>query len=887
VIGLAKTLAAMTLLMPVGVQALGIGDIRLHSSLDQNLHAEIVLTLAPGENPADIHVRLAPPEKFDRAGVPWTYFLSKLHFETVTRTDGSMVVKVTSREALTEPFLNFLLEVTWPQGAQTREFTLLVDPPVIHPSAQTLPPVAGIPTAAATLSNDDDRPARRPYTPRRRAAPEAKDTQPRITADTPAAGEYGPTRAAETLWSIAERLGAEHNVPTRQMMYALFQANPDAFNRGDMDSMKIGVVLRIPETDALQAATTPSAKKAKLATRQPTFAAEQKNAGKSLELVAPSEAKIPETSSDAKPTTDSTGAEGGVVASAGASPSGQDLALQARIEKLEQQLGMMQQLLALKDQQLATLQNKDQKPQEAAPQTAPTVDQPPVTEVASVPTEKPAAIQPAEAPAAPPVIAEPAPPVVAPEPATPAPPKPAVVVAPEEDSLLESPVYLFAAGGIGATLLGGLGWLWWRKRKIETQTNTDSMFASASQIKIPEADSGLSVPVLDMGASSSYDVGTVGESSFISDFTPSDFDAFDTDQNEIDPLSEADVYLAYGRYQQAEDLIRKAIKEQPHKNEYKLKLLEIFYANENRDAFSIYAHDLAREGKQSDAVFWAKVSEMAREIIPDSALFGGSGAANIRSLAADNKPAPPAKANFDIAADDDLADLDSMIEFDADLAELKLDGSHQQTNDNGLDFDLSAFDFVESAAAPDKAKAATDIESIDFDLSTLSLESSKPASPQTEPQKTSANETIDDFDFNFDLPEAKPHGQAAASHNPGIESLEHFDFPDFATLAKEIEAQPSPSASKTGAIVADNDDFNFDFNFETPDSRPKTGNDDVLDFGVSDLTDMDEFETKIDLAKAYIDMGDTETARKIAEEIVEKGNNEQKQAAQLLIDDIG
>jgi len=111
---LTKALAVVSLLAPVSAQPLGIGEIELHSALNQKLNAEIRLSVAPGENPADVSVKLAPPEKFDQAGVVWNYFLSKIKLEPVVQANGSIIVKVSSREALTEPFLDFLLEVTWP-----------------------------------------------------------------------------------------------------------------------------------------------------------------------------------------------------------------------------------------------------------------------------------------------------------------------------------------------------------------------------------------------------------------------------------------------------------------------------------------------------------------------------------------------------------------------------------------------------------------------------------------------------------------------------------------------------------------------------------------------------------------------------------------------------
>ncbi len=151
-----------------------------------------------------------------------------------------------------------------------------------------------------------------------------------------------------------------------------------------------------------------------------------------------------------------------------------------------------------------------------------------------------------------------------------------------------------------------LGLFWWRRRKMasEASLNTESMFSPSIILKAPESDSTFSVPALN--ESTAYDVDPVGESSFLSEFTPSDFDAFDSDQGEIDPISEADVYLAYGRYQQAEELMRNAVTNYPDRDECKLKLLEIYYAAENKPGFEAFAKELSAAGKDRDSVFWGK-----------------------------------------------------------------------------------------------------------------------------------------------------------------------------------------------------------------------------------------------------------------------------------------
>lgn len=912
---LTKTLAVVSLLVPMSAQPLGIGDIQLHSALNQKLDAEIHLHLAAGENPADVSVRLAPPEKFDQAGVPWNYVLSKIKFHPVVQPNGSVIVKVTSREPLTEPFLDFLLEVTWPQGSQFREFTVLIDPPAeYHAPAIPISGIVAVPDYRSEQLDDYD--SERPARKAKAAKPRVKRAQvaaTNITPQTPGSGEYGPTQTSDTLWRIAEQLSGERNVPTKQMMTALYQANPDAFNRGNMDSLKTGVVLKIPETDAILQAYGKTGSKP---VRKPSAASEQTASAntKALELVAPTDTKITDkTDLNSHPKVGPESGGDGHSSSGGGNGNadGKDLELQSRIEKLEQQLNMMQQLLALKDQQLATLQNSGKEPVKPATETAPLQ-----------PAEQPAAAKPAEpqAPVAPPAtpvtpVAEqpvaatpPAQPEAKPAPVPAEPPKtvkPAVVpppAPPVEEDFFSSDAYTWTIGSVSVGLLGLLGWLLWRKRKIESMTNTESMFASASQIKMPDADSSLAVPVMDINSTGAYDVGTVGESSFISDFTPSDFEAFDTDQNDIDPMSEADVYLAYGRYQQAEDLIRHAIKDQPHKDDYKLKLLEIFYANENKERFADYVHELANAGKNNDASFWNKVSEMAKEIIPESALFGGT-----EKVAASKSPDPvtaemsPASAfttadeldmNFSSATqNDDLIDLDApslpdmalMDEINSELAELQLN-MPEESDDNGLDFDLSSFSKPEPKSPASVESTPADIESIDFDLSGLDV---KPEANTDKP--AAADDSLESFDFNFELDSPKPEVKPDTAPLD-MASLESFEFPEFGDSDDIVEEkslkQPTTPAAESPLSLDTPDEFDFNFDFEAPAGKTSKTSDDDIDFGVSDLTDMDEFETKIDLAKAYIDMGDADAAKSIAQEVLEKGNPEQKQAAQALLDEL-
>ncbi|NOS89980.1 MAG: fimbrial protein FimV, partial [Methylococcaceae bacterium] len=224
---LTKTLAVMSLLAPVSGYSLGIGDIKLHSALNQNLDAEIALVLSAGESPSDIKVSLAPLDKFSEAGVPWATFLSKIKFTTVSSTNKSVVVRLTSRDAVKEPFLDFLLEVKWPKGSLYREFTVLLDPPAAYQPA-TIPVFT--PTTESAQAEQ-----------RQITANRTTNAVPQTALSD--ATEYGPTKRNDTLWRVAER-AKQTGFSVEQMMVAMYEANPDAFYQQNVHALLAGKTLK-------------------------------------------------------------------------------------------------------------------------------------------------------------------------------------------------------------------------------------------------------------------------------------------------------------------------------------------------------------------------------------------------------------------------------------------------------------------------------------------------------------------------------------------------------------------------------------------------------------------------------------------------------------------
>ena len=254
---------------PLGAYALGFGDIELQSALNQPFQAQIAL-VATADELQGLKVALAPPEVFDRYGIEHPGFLTRFEFK-VTTSGGRSVVHVSSREAVTEPFVTLLVEATWSRGRRLREYTVLLDPPVLLPGQTSSQAVSPPSTRAATPnagggsinrpapSVESAAPAPRPTEPAPSRAEPARSPRP---SETPRAapprelptvapgGSYGPVRRGEALWVIADRNRPE-GVSVNQMMVAVYRANPHAFG-GNMNVLLAGATLRLPETADLE-----------------------------------------------------------------------------------------------------------------------------------------------------------------------------------------------------------------------------------------------------------------------------------------------------------------------------------------------------------------------------------------------------------------------------------------------------------------------------------------------------------------------------------------------------------------------------------------------------------------------------------------------------------
>jgi len=921
-----KTSLALVLALgmtPLGAMALGLGDIQLKSGLNQYLNADIELLSVGEEDIADIKAKLASPAAFERAGVDRPFLLSKLRFKTQRLADGAVAVHVTSREPIREPFLNFLVEVNWPKGKLVREYTVLLDPPVTldrRPAPVQLPRSGTEPVLPAFIQ-----PA-----PPRAAVPALSPAD--------AGGgvsEYGPTKRHDTLWGIAKKVRQE-GTTMEQMMMALFMANPDAFIQDNINRLKVGQILRVPERLKVLSL---SARKARELYREhmsrwkadpsavPARSVSRPVTPKPVSTLAAepapeAELKIatarPKGRGEAGPSESSEPAQ--VIndlkqelllaeeAKQSALQEGEEL--RSRVESLESQLQDMQRLLELKNEQLAQLQaarlrHEEEMQAEAARTARP---EPAATAMPTVQAQPAPAKPAAQAQAAPgKPVAEP------PSTVTPV-GNPKRVEKGFLDTLLSDTKMLGMAGGVVIVLLA-LVWLLISRRRAAAEV---AEFQESILVSTIDGDTE---QVLDQQAEDGE--AALGETSFLSDFSPSDIDTLQDETGEVDPLAEADVYIAYGRYQQADELITQAIEQDPGRIELKYKLFEILHATTSSDKYVALAEQCAAEGIDArNPEAWKKVVAMGAELAPNHPLF--SGAEPVQDQADEERD-----LNLDELTDELGLGLESLGESEGedglspgspkleDVSRLDEDAEEQVDDlELDLDFDLGlddqAFEDVSSTLEPDVPDAAS-LEKDEFDFG-LSLDldgeiaSSGSADPDTvttvsgvDPNRNEAGTGADAQVGLDDLDELSDLGGLNLSFDDDTERALDTDS-EIADLEFDIEDLAISDGGQDDNILsiedtlesAELDDLMLP---EAPEveAQPDEGVisfdavDDKTDALFSDAlaeSDVEEVSTKLDLAKAYVDLGDDEGAREILDEVLNEGNDAQKQEARQLLRDL-
>ncbi|MEE4361105.1 MAG: FimV/HubP family polar landmark protein [Pseudomonadales bacterium] len=740
------------------VFALGLGEIEVQSALNQRFEATIELLNADGLEDGEIIPNLASSQDFERVGVERFFYLLDLEFTADFSDPNRPVVRITSTRPVREPFVNFLVEVLWPSGRLLREYTVLLDPPeytaqpAIAPAAVSRSPA---PTREATPRPPSPPPAASRGAARPGTTTSAAGGRGRYQGET-----YGATDRFDTLWDIALQVRPGDDVTVQQTMLALQRLNPEAFINGNINLLKAGYVLRVPDAAEARRVSSDEAI-ARVAQENDRWRQGLTGAPLDARDPAPTPRQAPEQGGELRlvsgeESVSATGAgtaAGGTGGPAGTGQSAEELAaaeeeldrvrlenadLETRLQQRQAAEQELQRQLELRNQELARIQQQLAAQQASAPAPAP-----------------------------------------------------------------RSQGLLF---GLSSTMLGliagavllvlALIVMLLRRRGAES----DAFARSPGGI---EADFERTQQV----AAGVIGGAAAGEALDFED----DAAAGDEAAAEGDVIAEADIYMAYGRFSEAARVLSAALESEPERTDLRLKLMEVHVETGDVEAFNDEARTLQTTAdadtlEQADQL----AGRLAGALLSSGVLSDGSGAGPAREGAAD------ASLDFDLA--EGGADLDS------------------------LDIDLDLDDDDEASLTPtaDEPEFATEDDGFELDLE---LEESDEG----------------DDEFALELEGDTPTPPAAAMDEDEDEFALDIETPEGAAAAlAETSELETPSTSDAGEALSFGGELDLD-------------------------ADQDEITTKLELARAYVDMGDADGAREILDEVVRDGDESQKQEAGELL----
>lgn len=810
-------------------QALGLGRLNVQSALGEVLRAEIDITTLTPEEASTLSVRVAGPEAYRAAGVEYNSVLSGTQAVLARRADGRAYLRVQSDRVVQEPFLDVILELTWSTGRLVREFTLLVDPPNLRAAPPTQAAVPML-TPAPVPSGAPAAPApRAPAPPPVAAAPRPTPAPAPAPRPTAAGGDEYRVRAGDTLSGIAGRT-QRPGVSLDQMLVGLYRSNPDAFIRNNINRLRSGVVLSVPTAEQAKS-VTPSQAREIIVAQSADFGSYR--------------GRLAEGAPAA--TTDGAGRQGSGKAQAevtdrnqgaAASPNKLRLSGASAPETQVSQATQRKDAAAREAEVARNVQDlKNLQKGVAGAASAPAAPAPAPTPAAAPPAPTPAPAVPTVPVAPPPVVASapaPAPTPVAAASAPAASPAPSLSgsrpVAPmpapaPEPSFLDSIVssqFALPGAGILALVLAGLAFYKYRSRQPRKERTETSFLESRVQ------------PDSFFGASGGQRVDTTDQSAGTSSmgFSLSQLDAI----GDVDPVAEADVYLAYGRDLQAEEILKEAMRTTPDRLAIRTKLLEVYAKRRDTKGFELLATQLfaITQGSGAD---WEKAQEMGRGIDPENPLYqaGGRPAEMLRDGQVITEPLSATTLPQSVLPSQSLFPGDSAPTLPAATPDVDLD----------LDLDLD----TPSAAMPLEVTKPP-VTDLDFDFSnepvTISKRTGAPAAPST----SAMDFNLDDLSLDLTAPlprEATPPAPAPAPNSS-------LDFGDF-TL-------PLPSADDTLPVA--------------PPPSADLGPDEA-----------DPIARKLELAEEFRQIGDMEGARDLLEEVIAKSSGSLKAKAQGMLDELG
>lgn len=865
-------------------QALGLGEIELQSYLNEPLEADINLRKSQGVDPDDVFVNIASEGDYQRVGIDRNYFLTKLKFEVTTSNDGNLIVNVSSSEPLREPYLNFLLEVTWPSGRLMREYSVLVDPPVYAEESGIQEQVS----APATRQ-----PARSETSTETTQPTGQRQSEGGSTSST-AAGlrTLGPTNSSDTLWKIAQSVKPNDSVSTQQVMLAIQDLNSDAFMDGNINRLKRGEVLRIPDLEQIRSRSRGEANR-QVAMQNEALSSQTRTVdateSRSSDGTAPDAAGAGEDELRLIAADDSTsrdsedgGSAGGDGQTAGGADAGSAVAMEelesarrenqelnSRVEDLQDQVETLQRLLELKDSQLAEMQQmggEDEPSAAAEPDEDVGAGDDPMTAGDAVPGQG----EPEQSGSDDQEVAGESPGTAVDEPVDTASAKgeeagedvaevngdgaPAEGDEPVEDDMAAADdTGLSGQEGSGAE--AGVDDSGPGTQSSVSEPDTTEEAATQPVAPAQQPDKGFPANVIDaITGNPVYQIALGGglilllllllllarrnanrEKAFYEQLNGEEGDGSDTfdlsleDDESVDtaggdPMAEAETYIAYGQMDKAAQSLETAISREPSRTDLRLKLLGVYADNQDRESFDKQFREI--------------------EALEDDNAIAEAGALRERLEEAESMPS--------------IDDLESQLRSDSFGREEELTSDEESaSSENSVHLtDETLSDQAESS----QPESSTDeLEELDTDFSDLDLADE----PETE-QKPEPDAESDDGTIEYDLSGIDEFGEEEVSAAEGAEEDDDLSF-DFEESALEAESDTaSDEASDDLSDELSLEDFDsLEGDLTTDDSAEKA--DEAPSFEEAGENSAQEGEGLGDLDESFLDELDAELD-KVADE---------------------
>ena len=872
-------MSTLSILIPIQASALGLGKIELSSALNEPFQAEIPVTALRGDEIGNLEVQLASDKEFDRAGLVRSQILTQLSFEIVDKAGETKVV-ITSKQAVKEPFLDFLLTATAGGGRLIREYTVLLDPP------KKIFTQAKAPAKVVEVKPVVKQPKTTTYQYKSASLP-SRD-----------ANNYGPTGRTDTLWDIALKTKPEKSVSVHQMMLALVDENPAAFLNNNINGLKAGYTLSIPSVDAI----TSISKKQAFATvgeqntlwknrnKKPEPApvevveqplqpevteveATEPTAAVDEVAVTPAAEDTPTARLQLVMPNDETAMDDSDVSPLGSEKITQlseqltlaqetiegqtqeNIEIQSRMAVMEEQIQTLRRLISLKDADLARFQSVLEQEQQANPDTP--LDQLSEEAQALLSSEKQAqndlekleqkieAMDDAGVELAP----------QAEESNQDMATTDAETTESGSDDVASTSIPIVDDVISYTSELAGID-------EQEIQSAVDKVKRLVTENKIETMLAGLLLLLVlwfvirrlnrpDITWDEAFE--KLDDNAVTTNISSQEPDE-QSEQTEVSPvrpildiINDADVYVSYGDFAKAKLALQEAYNDEPSNADVIYKLLFVLFKLQQTDEFV----DLANQYQaDKESVQWAEVAEWGRELAPQHPLFKQQEPdTNIEESPAIDLPEQESTEQtalddiaLDISSDSDDEHEDLLSFNPSNEGDVQVE---QSVDTEPLDI-TSTLESVEDTSvsdAPLSLDIDNDDEPLEIDISDDAL--------SLDIDDVSDEEVIIDEPLELDI-------------TSGDDSS-LFELDD-AGVEEISETEVDEAISELADQVDDSDN--------------------EVEFDLGDFDEVDEAETKLDLATAYIDMGDPDGAKNILEEVLLDGNDEQKLRAQTMLDDL-